>query len=247
MQTTCSRNHIYDSDQYASCPYCNRGTRAIFFDVGGNGNTTMPGGRNTNQRTVAPGGQDGCQRTVAPGAERDGIVTVIYALLERAHGCICKQCGRSIRRRYTYRGGNADKVCRLASVEPLFPLAVKSCREPSLNARDLYYPVIAQKAAYLTEYKRHRIGRKATAPFTVEGLYRLYKTYSAALYNVAHIRSTLSEACRNFINQRCVQPYELLTRLGIPRPISFDELGVFIITHLFVLYLCHFSSLQTRA
>ena len=72
MQTTCSRNHIYDSDQYASCPYCNRGTRAIFFDVGGNGNTTMPGGRNTNQRTVAPGGQDGCQRTVAPGGQDAG-------------------------------------------------------------------------------------------------------------------------------------------------------------------------------
>jgi len=61
MQTTCSRNHIYDSDQYATCPYCNRGTRAIRFDGGTAGKTGIPvefgpaSAAGTFDRTIAPG------------------------------------------------------------------------------------------------------------------------------------------------------------------------------------------------
>lgn len=32
MQRACGFGHVYDADQYASCPYCNKDTRAIFFD-----------------------------------------------------------------------------------------------------------------------------------------------------------------------------------------------------------------------
>ena len=67
MQTTCSKNHIYDSDQYASCPYCNRNVRAVHFDLGGPEKTTMPGGQNTVQNTFAPSGTGATQGTVAPG------------------------------------------------------------------------------------------------------------------------------------------------------------------------------------
>jgi len=63
MQTSCGFGHIYDSEQYASCPYCNRGTRAIFFDAGGAAKTTMPG---DTSKTTMPGGQGAQQRTVAP-------------------------------------------------------------------------------------------------------------------------------------------------------------------------------------
>lgn len=52
MHTTCGFGHLYDSDQYASCPYCNQGTRAIVFS----GNDTQPPVPNgTEDRTVAPG------------------------------------------------------------------------------------------------------------------------------------------------------------------------------------------------
>lgn len=71
MQTTCSRNHIYDSDIYATCPYCNRGTQAIHFGATGAVKTVMPGAGGY-QPTVAPGGSGGYQPTVAPGGAGGG-------------------------------------------------------------------------------------------------------------------------------------------------------------------------------
>lgn len=64
MQRTCSAGHVYDADQFASCPYCNRNTRSIQF-----GATAAPGGYGA---TGAPGGYtptgapSGCGPTGAP-------------------------------------------------------------------------------------------------------------------------------------------------------------------------------------
>ena len=48
MQRTCSAGHVYDADQFPSCPYCNRNTRAIQFGAtaapAGYGATTAPAG-----------------------------------------------------------------------------------------------------------------------------------------------------------------------------------------------------------
>ena len=48
MQRTCSAGHVYDADQFASCPYCNRNTRAIQLGAtaapAGYGATTAPAG-----------------------------------------------------------------------------------------------------------------------------------------------------------------------------------------------------------
>lgn len=71
MLSTCAFGHLYDSDQYASCPYCNRGVRAIVFSKDAHGNDPIPattigtpvGG--VGQTTM--GGDVG--RTVAPGFE----------------------------------------------------------------------------------------------------------------------------------------------------------------------------------
>ena len=85
MQATCARGHIYDSDQYAACPYCNRNSQAIFFGNNGTGKTTMPGGFGATtapqniQRTVGPdisGGDGGFRnedvgRTEAPDFVKD--------------------------------------------------------------------------------------------------------------------------------------------------------------------------------
>jgi len=83
MQTTCGFGHIYDSEQYASCPYCNRGTRAIFFDAGGTSKTTMQGGASkttmpdASSKTTMPSGQSAQQRTVAPEQAFHGDSTTI--------------------------------------------------------------------------------------------------------------------------------------------------------------------------
>lgn len=70
MQRTCSRGHLYDADLYASCPYCNRGTQAIFFGAGGNdGRTEAPSGYQMGgERTQAPSGFQASDtgRTTAP-------------------------------------------------------------------------------------------------------------------------------------------------------------------------------------
>jgi len=52
MRTTCGFGHLYDSDQYASCPYCNRGARAIFFP--GSGDAGNAADNSGEDRTVAP-------------------------------------------------------------------------------------------------------------------------------------------------------------------------------------------------
>lgn len=71
MQRTCSKGHLYDADLYPSCPYCNRGTHAIFFGAGGDtGRTDAPSGYRMagGERTEAPSGYRGenTGRTAAP-------------------------------------------------------------------------------------------------------------------------------------------------------------------------------------
>lgn len=61
MQVTCARGHIYESNQYAACPYCNRDMQAIYFRTNGEVNPQMAGG------TPAPVPQQNIQKTVAPG------------------------------------------------------------------------------------------------------------------------------------------------------------------------------------
>ena len=68
MQRTCAFGHLYDADLYASCPYCNKGTHAIFF--GGNtdtGHTAAPSGFGGGQAApAAPAGNSDPGRTAAP-------------------------------------------------------------------------------------------------------------------------------------------------------------------------------------
>ena len=66
MQRTCSKGHLYDADLYPSCPYCNRGTQAIFF--GADGGQADPAYRGGSERTEAPSGYRGGDtgRTAAP-------------------------------------------------------------------------------------------------------------------------------------------------------------------------------------
>ena len=70
MQRTCSAGHVYDADQFASCPYCNRNTRAIQFGAtatpAGYGATTAPAGYGT----AHAGRDDTIGRTVMPEAIR---------------------------------------------------------------------------------------------------------------------------------------------------------------------------------
>lgn len=57
MQTKCGFGHLYDSDLYATCPYCNRNARSIVFGPDGAGRTGMPGnhGGGTIPSTGGPG------------------------------------------------------------------------------------------------------------------------------------------------------------------------------------------------
>lgn len=69
MQRTCSAGHVYDADQFASCPYCNRNTRAIQFGAGGGYTpTAAPGGYGN---TAAPGGYDAA---IPPTGGRDSTI-----------------------------------------------------------------------------------------------------------------------------------------------------------------------------
>lgn len=69
MQRTCSAGHVYDADQFASCPYCNRNTRAIQFGAGGGYTpTAAPGGYGN---TAAPGG---CDAAIPPTGGRDSTI-----------------------------------------------------------------------------------------------------------------------------------------------------------------------------
>ncbi len=60
-RTTCGNGHIYDSDQYSVCPYCNGMANMISFDESDSpGRTAAPGfgaqaGYDTPGRTAAPG------------------------------------------------------------------------------------------------------------------------------------------------------------------------------------------------
>lgn len=65
MQRECGFGHLYDTDQFASCPYCNNGARAISFDNGGAGRTSAPMG--FGNYGGAPAQQESYGRTVAPG------------------------------------------------------------------------------------------------------------------------------------------------------------------------------------
>ena len=70
MQRTCSAGHVYDADQYASCPYCNRNTRTIQFGAtaapAGYGATTAPAGYGA----AHAGRDDTIGQTVMPEAIR---------------------------------------------------------------------------------------------------------------------------------------------------------------------------------
>ena len=57
MRTTCGFGHIYDSDQYAACPYCNRNSRAIVFSESGQvaAPVNVAPVNAVEERTVAPG------------------------------------------------------------------------------------------------------------------------------------------------------------------------------------------------
>ena len=70
MQRTCSAGHVYDADQFASCPYCNRNTRAIQFGAtaapAGYGATTAPAGYGA----AHAGRDDTIGQTVMPEAIR---------------------------------------------------------------------------------------------------------------------------------------------------------------------------------
>ena len=69
MQRTCSAGHVYDADQFASCPYCNRNTRAIQFGAGGGYTpTAAPSGYGN---TAAPGGYDAA---IPPTGGRDSTI-----------------------------------------------------------------------------------------------------------------------------------------------------------------------------
>lgn len=61
--TECGKGHVYDTDQYAACPYCNGGRSIIDFDGGAN-------------RTMAPG-MGGA--TAAPYASMGRTEAVNYA------------------------------------------------------------------------------------------------------------------------------------------------------------------------
>ena len=70
MQRTCSAGHVYDAEQFPSCPYCNRNTRAIQFGAtaapAGYGATTAPAGYGA----AHAGRDDTIGQTVMPEAIR---------------------------------------------------------------------------------------------------------------------------------------------------------------------------------
>lgn len=55
--TECANGHVYDSDQYAACPYCNHAGMEIQFGPGEGGKTVAPGAcrkrEELSNRTVA--------------------------------------------------------------------------------------------------------------------------------------------------------------------------------------------------
>ena len=64
-QVQCARGHIYNTDQYASCPICNGSARSIDFTVAGASSigATVPGGMTSGQ-FVGNGGAETIPGTV---------------------------------------------------------------------------------------------------------------------------------------------------------------------------------------
>ena len=56
--TECGRGHVYDSDQYAACPYCNQGSNVIDFGDANDNRTVAPGVEYPANRTIPVRGID---------------------------------------------------------------------------------------------------------------------------------------------------------------------------------------------
>lgn len=77
----CGNGHIYDSDQYPSCPYCNGGGNRVEFGAGGAGvGKTMPvGGGYANQGPAAePVGATVAPRNYTPAKEDTGKTVAVF-------------------------------------------------------------------------------------------------------------------------------------------------------------------------
>ena len=74
--TECANGHVYDSDQYAVCPYCNNVRTEIRFGPGDGGKTVAPSGYGVPDpgRTVSPGGGNGSIPTAGgnPNGQENG-------------------------------------------------------------------------------------------------------------------------------------------------------------------------------
>ena len=66
--TECGKGHVYDTDQYAFCPYCNGGGNMIQFGGGSDaGRTVVPGRRGCRSRKNNSAGRLRDSRTGAAG------------------------------------------------------------------------------------------------------------------------------------------------------------------------------------
>lgn len=63
--TECGRGHVYDTDQYSACPYCNSATSIINFGEGGAEGVTVAPGGNLDSISGNSGGFSDAGRTVA--------------------------------------------------------------------------------------------------------------------------------------------------------------------------------------
>ena len=71
--TECANGHVYDSDQYAVCPYCNNVRTEIRFGPGDGGKTVAPSGYGVPDpgRTVSPGGGNGSTGTGSGNSDKE--------------------------------------------------------------------------------------------------------------------------------------------------------------------------------
>ena len=67
--TECGNGHVYNSDQYSACPYCNTETNVIDFSVGDEGKTMAPGMGSFNA-AIMPNDAFDAGKTVAPDSYR---------------------------------------------------------------------------------------------------------------------------------------------------------------------------------
>ena len=81
--TECANGHVYDSDQYAVCPYCNNVRTEIRFGPGDGGKTVAPSGYGVpdSGKTVAPDAyrkrEERSNKTVAVFKQRYGLDPVV--------------------------------------------------------------------------------------------------------------------------------------------------------------------------